>query len=129
MATRGLVDPEGTYSKEAAIREHAQRAVLEHYKVAGIGGMVMNAGRGLLNAGRAAHTAVKGIVPLAEGVAGPAQSAMRTGWDAFRGAGGLRHAGTIGMGVATVGGGAMVAGAGLRASGVMNQQPQQQQYR
>jgi hypothetical protein len=108
------------------VREDAVKTVLAHYKVAGIGSMVMDAGRGLLNAGRAGATAYKEFAPLTNGVGPLAQTAgnaARAGWNAFRGAGGLRHASTIGMGAGALYGGSRLIGSGLSA-GMGNQQQQ-----
>lgn len=115
-----------------AVREDARNAVLAHYKVANIVSGAINAGRGILNAGRAGMKAFSAFKAPAEAVvegAAKAPGAIGTAFNAFRGAGGLHHAANIGMGAGAVAGtgylGARAVGAGLRDSGAVGQQPPQ----
>jgi hypothetical protein len=111
-----------------AVREDAINATLAHYKVAGVLGWGIKAGRGILNAGRAASTAYKGFTPVAGLVGDAAKAApgaIGTAYNAFRGAGGLHHMANIGMGLGAVGATGLAAGAGLRMAGVGGQQQQQ----
>ena len=110
-----------------AVREDARNAVLAHYKVANIVSGAINAGRGILNAGRAGMQAFSNFkAPLAAAgtaVAGAAKApgAIGTAWNAARGAGMLHHGATLGMGAGAVAGagyiGARAVGAGLHDSG------------